>query len=172
MKHDSCFPGPCLPSCPCRATHVIYVMIHASYHKSSTSRFMLHLMLQILFRVVRPSSCHVSCPRHVFCFTIHVSFLVSCCFVSCFMSCFLFELMCLSCLIVDVKRVSASTSVDTIGMRSQIHEGRHGPRKHESCFMACFMLYVIYVTFHALGHALCLASCLASCFMACFMSTP
>ena len=80
--------------------------------------------------------------------------------------------MCLSCLIVDVKRVKALTRVDTIGMRSKIHAGRHGPRKNESCFMACFMLYVIYVTFHALVHALCLASCLASCSVTFFKSTP
>ena len=119
--------------------------------------------------------------HHVSCFMFHASFRASCfmfrsscrvasCHASCHALCFVS--MCLSCLIVDAKRVTASTSVDTIGMRSQNHEGRHGPRKHESCFMACFMLYVIYVTFHALGHALCLASCLASCFMACFMSTP
>ena len=60
---------------------------------------------------------------------------------------------------------------DTTGMRSQKHEGRHGPRKHESrfmfhgafvaclmsCFMSCFMLQI---------HA----SCFISCFMCCFMS--
>ena len=31
--------------------------------------------------------------------------------------------------------VAALSSVYTIGMRSQKHEGRHGPGKHESCFM-------------------------------------
>ena len=123
---------------------------------SSTSCSMPWFMLYVSFR----ASCFM--------------FRSSCCVASCHASCHAlrFISMRLSCLIVDVKRVTTSTSVDTSGMRSQLHEGRHGPRKHESCFMACFMLYVIYVTFHALGHALCLASCLASCFMACFMSTP
>ena len=63
---------------------------------------------------------------------------------------------------------------DTIGMRSQKHEGRHGPRKHESlfrchegfeaclvsCFMSCFMLRI---------HASCFFSCFMSCFMLCFL---
>ena len=107
----------------------------------------------------------------------HSSCRVVSCHASCHASCFIS--MCLSCLIVDVKSVTAlqGTSVDTIGMRSQNHAGRHGLRKHESrfmcheafvacfmsCFLACSMLYVIYFTFHAF--VLCSMSCLVSSFM-------
>ena len=47
---------------------LLHVMLDAS-----DPRFMFHLMLHVLLRVVLPSSCHVSCPRHVFDFMFHAS---------------------------------------------------------------------------------------------------
>ena len=47
---------------------LLHVMLDAS-----DPRLMFHLMLHVLLRVVLPSSCHVSCPRHVFCFMFHAS---------------------------------------------------------------------------------------------------
>ena len=46
---------------------------------------------------------------------------------SCFISCVFLVLL----VILNVY-VAALTSIDTIGMRSQKDEGRHGPGKHES----------------------------------------
>ena len=143
------------------------VLLHVMLHVSDPC-IMFHLMLHVLFHVVFPSSCHVrimcfaSCFwLHVSCFLssfmFHVSFLMSCCCVSCLMSCFALQIMCLSCPVVDVKHVTASTSVDTIGMRSQNNEGRHEPRQHESCFWC-----------HE-GFVACLISCIVSCWMSCFM---
>ena len=99
---------------------LLHVMLHASYHKSSTSRCMFHHMLHVLLHVVLPSSCHVSCPRHEFCFMIHAS---------CFMP--HFELH-VSCFIPYAVLFRESRFI--------CHEAFVACLK--SCFIACFMLYV------------------------------